>query len=171
MLIVNRSKLMNRQALVVGINLYPQLKDSSNKPLNLRKAAADAEAIAQLLETYGNFQVTRFPAIKIDDSLQIDATPKSRNAQKTALKEAISNLFNPENNIPETALFFFAGRSLQEERGGIKESFLAASDANPEKGNWGVSLNWLDRLLEKSRARQQIVWLDCQHGELYWNYL
>ena len=156
---------MNRQALVVGINLYPQLKDSSNKPLNLRKAAADAEAIAQLLETYGNFQVTRFPAIKIDDSLQIDATPKSRNAQKTALKEAISNLFNPENNIPETALFFFAGRSLQEERGGIKESFLAASDANPEKGNWGVSLNWLDRLLEKSRARQQIVWLDCQHGE------
>ncbi|MDY6806101.1 MAG: caspase family protein [Cyanobacteriota bacterium] len=156
---------MNRQALVVGINLYPQLKDSSNRPKNLRKPAADAEAIAQLLETYGNFQVTRFPAIEIDDSLQIDATPKSTNAQTTALKEAISNLFNPENNIPDTALLFFAGRGLQEEIGGVTESFLAASDANLEKGKLGVSLNWLARLLEKSRARQQIVWLDCCDSE------
>ncbi len=156
---------MNRQALVVGINLYPQLKDSSNRPKNLRKAAADAEAIAQLLETYGNFQVTRFPAIEIDDSLQIDATPKSTKAQTTALKEAISNLFNPENNIPDTALLFFAGRGLQEEIGGIKESFLAASDANLEKGKWGVSQGWLYQLLEKSRVRQQIVWLDCCYSE------
>lgn len=158
-------KKMNRQALVVGINLYPQLKDSSNRPKNLRKPAADAEAIAQLLETYGNFQVTRFPAIEIDDSQQIDATPKSTNAQTTALKEAISNLFNPENNIPETALLFFAGRGLQEEIGGVTESFLAASDANLEKGKLGVSQGWLYQLLEKSSARQQIVWLECCYSQ------
>lgn len=156
---------MNRQALVVGINLYPQLKDSSFRPINLRKPAADAEAIAQLLETYGNFQVTRFPAIKINDSVQIDGTPKSTKAQTIALKEAISNLFNPQNNIPETALLFFAGHGLQEEQGGVKESFLAASDANLEKRKLGVSLNWLYQLLEKSSVRQQIVWLDCCHSE------
>ncbi len=156
---------MNRQALVVGINLYPQLKDSSNRPINLKKPAADAEAIAQLLEIYGNFEVTRFPVIEINGSPQIDTTPKSRSAKTTALKEAISNLFNPENNIPETALLFFSGHSLQEERGGVKESFLAAGDVNPEKGNWGVSLNWLRQLLEKSPVAQQIVWLDCCHSE------
>ncbi len=156
---------MNRQALVVGINLYPQLKDSSFRPINLRKAAADAEAIAQLLETYGNFQVTRFPAIKINDSVQIDGTPKSTKAQTIALKEAISNLFNPQNNIPETALLFFAGQGLQEEQGGVTESFLAASDANLEKRKLGVSLNWLHQLLEKSPVGQQIVWLDCGYSE------
>jgi len=156
---------MNRQALVIGINLYPQLKDSSNRPINLKKPAADAEAIAQLLETYGNFQVTRFPVVNIDGSPQIETTPKSRSAQTTALKEAISNLFNPENNVPETALLFFSGHSLQEERGGVKESFLAGGDVNPEKGRWGVSLNWLRQLLEKSPVTQQIVWLDCCHSE------
>ncbi len=156
---------MNRQALVVGINLYPQLKDSSNRPINLKKPAADAEAIAQLLETYGNFQVTRFPVVNRDGSPQIDTTPKSRNVQTTALKEAIYNLFNPENNVPETALLYFSGHSLQEERGGVKESFLAGGDVNPEKGNWGVSLNWLGQLLEKSPVAQQIVWLDCCHSE------
>jgi len=41
---------MSRDALVVGINQYYSLK-----PLNTQ--AADAEAIAQYLEKYGNFQV------------------------------------------------------------------------------------------------------------------
>jgi len=38
---------MKRHALVVGINQYPFLSD-------LKTPAADAEAIAQLMETYGD---------------------------------------------------------------------------------------------------------------------
>ncbi|HBW56277.1 MAG TPA: hypothetical protein DEF27_00130 [Oscillatoriales bacterium UBA8482] len=45
---------MNRQALVVGINRYPDLE-------NLKRPAFDAEAIAHLLETYGGFKVRRLP--------------------------------------------------------------------------------------------------------------
>ncbi|NET16223.1 MAG: caspase family protein [Okeania sp. SIO1H6] len=57
---------MNREALVVGINHYPLLKDSSAQPRNLIKPTADKEAIAQLLETSGNFHVQRFPEVKIE---------------------------------------------------------------------------------------------------------
>lgn len=43
---------MKRQALVIGINRYSSLKQTptSDAP-HLQKAAADAEAIAQLLES------------------------------------------------------------------------------------------------------------------------
>ncbi|MDY7002996.1 MAG: caspase family protein [Cyanobacteriota bacterium] len=156
---------MNRKALVVGINHYPLLKDSSAQPRNLIKPAADAEAIAQLLETYGNFQVQRFPGANIEGSWQVDPHPKTKNCEINALKEAISKLFNPLDNIPETALLFFVGNSLLDEQGGVQEGFLATSDTNPEKGKWGVSLHWLSQLLQKSPVKQQIVWLDCYHQD------
>lgn len=42
---------MKRDALVVGINQYPFLKDTpTSKAKHLKTPAADAEAIAQLLE-------------------------------------------------------------------------------------------------------------------------
>ncbi|GGA54804.1 caspase family protein [Okeania sp. KiyG1] len=154
---------MNRKALVVGINHYPLLKDSSAQPRNLIKPAADAEAIAQLLETYGNFQVQRFPGANIEGSWQVDPHPKIKNCEINALKEAISKLFNPLDNIPETALLFFVGNSLLDEQGGVQEGFLATSDTNPQKGKWGISLHWLSQLLQKSPVKQQIVWLDCYH--------
>ncbi|MGB3510567.1 MAG: caspase family protein [Microcoleaceae cyanobacterium] len=154
---------MNREALVVGINHYPFLKDFFGQPRHLMKPAADAEAIAQLLETYGHFQVRRFPGVSIEDSWQVDPHPKTKNCEITALKEAISQLFNPPNNIPDTALLFFVGNSLLDEQGGVQEGFLAASDTNPQKAKWGISLHWLSQILEKSPVRQQIVWLDCHH--------
>jgi uncharacterized caspase-like protein len=43
---------MEREALVVGINKYPRLGD-------LDMPEADAKAIADILETYGGFKVTR----------------------------------------------------------------------------------------------------------------
>ncbi|NES06196.1 MAG: hypothetical protein F6K22_27345 [Okeania sp. SIO2F4] len=162
---------MNREALVVGINHYPSLRDGSGHPQYLIKPAADAEAIAQLLETSGNFHVQRFPEVKIEGYGQVDPHPKTKNSSINPLKEAISKLFNPQNNIPETALLFFVGNSVLDEEGGVQEGFLATSDTNPEKGKWGISLHWLSQLLQKSPVKQQIVWLDCYHQEKQINFL
>jgi uncharacterized caspase-like protein len=53
---------MNRDALVVGINQYPFLKDTpTSKAKHLNTPASDAEAIAQRLEDYGGFRVRRLP--------------------------------------------------------------------------------------------------------------
>ncbi|MGL4502352.1 MAG: caspase family protein, partial [Planktothrix sp.] len=59
---------MNRQALVVGINRYPNLE-------NLKRPAFDAEAIAHLLETYGGFRVRRLPVGVANEKFQVNPKP------------------------------------------------------------------------------------------------
>ncbi|NER31441.1 MAG: peptidase C14, partial [Symploca sp. SIO1C4] len=161
----------HREALVVGINRYPLLKDATTKkPKHLEKPAADAEAIAQILEQYGNFKVHRLPDVYSSEGRRgVDPNPQSQNLVKaTALEAAIADLFNPPgSSVPDTALLFFAGHGLRKKQGGVTEGFLATSEVNPNKSKWGVSLRWLRRLLQESPVRQQIVWLDCCHsGEL-----
>ena len=160
---------MVREALVVGINQYPLLIDESTRtPRHLRTAAADAEVIAQLLETFGDFKVRRLP-ITQDGRWQVDKNPQLDHLVKVAnLENAITELFNPtERTIPDTALLFFAGHGLRKYGGGITEGFLATSDAYPQGGVWGLSFDWLRQLLQASPVRQQIVWLDCCYsGEL-----
>jgi hypothetical protein len=151
---------MKRDALVVGINRYPFLKDSFKSTVrHLTTPASDAEAIAQLLESYGNFRVKRLPESNIDGKLQVDPNKIVRAEE---LKAAIANLFRPKSGrTPETALLFFAGHGLRNIKGEKSEGYLATSDANPRKDIWGVSLQWLHQLLQESLVRQQIIWLDC----------
>ncbi|MBD2341780.1 caspase family protein [Calothrix sp. FACHB-156] len=158
---------MNRDALVVGINQYPFLKDTpTSKAKHLVSAANNAEAIAQRLEEYGNFRVRRLPEALQGEQRQVasEGLVKSDN-----LEDAIIQLFNPVGaNIPETALLYFIGHGLRKNRGGVTEGFLASSDVDPRKNQWGVSLRWLRELLQKSPVKQQIVWLDCCYsGELF----
>jgi len=152
---------MNRDAVVVGINRYPFLS-------HLSTPAFDAEAIAQMLEQYGNFRVWRFPKTVADSTLQVDPNTAVKAAE---LENAITQLFLPNgNNIPDTALLFFAGHGLRKqlENTNLTEGYLATSDASPRKEKWGISLKWLRELLRKSAVRQQIVWLDCcNSGELF----
>ena len=129
-----------RYALVVGINNY-------NSPSlgKLETPAEGAEAIAKLLETHGKFQVLR----------------QNLTVTQRQLKQALLELFKPEGkNIPETALFYFFGYGLRETRG-IDQNYLASSDANPDEDRWGISLEWLRKLVESSPVKQQIIWLDC----------
>jgi WD40 repeat protein len=156
----------HREALVIGINRYPLTKQLQD----LEKPAADAEAVAQLLEKYGNFKVQRLPEVySPEGKREVDPNPHPTN-QVTGpiLEEAIAQLFNPSGKtIPDTALLFFAGHGLRKAPGDVTEGFLATSDVNLDKGKWGVSLRWLRELLQKSPVRQQIIWLDCCHsGEL-----
>ncbi|ODH02282.1 hypothetical protein A4S05_24985 [Nostoc sp. KVJ20] len=158
---------MSRDALVVGINQYPFLKDTpTSKAKHLFTPANDAEAIAQRLEEYGDFRVRRLPETIQGEQRRVtsDGLVKSE-----TLEDAIIQLFNPVGeNIPETALLYFIGHGLRKNRGGVTEGFLAASDADPRKNQWGISLRWLRELLQKSPAKQQIVWLDCCYsGELF----
>lgn len=150
---------MRRDALVVGINKYSFLKDSTGNYKHLTTPATDAEAIAQLLENHGDFRVKRFPNIIIDERLQVDP---STTVDAGTLKQAIADLFLPKSTkIPETALLFFAGHGIREDLNGLIEGFLATSDVSPRKSQWGVSLQWLWKILQQSKVPQQIVWLDC----------
>ena len=89
---------MDREALVVGINRYPLLRDAkTRKPLHLEKPAADAEAIAQLLEKYGNFRVHRLPGVYSPEGKRgVDRNPSPQNLVTVPILEAaIAQLFNP----------------------------------------------------------------------------
>ena len=150
---------MSRVALVVGINQYPFLRDRSGKYQHLKTPAADAEAIAQLLEDYGNFRVKRLPASNIDGRLQVDPNKTVEAAQ---LVEAIGDLFLPESDrTPEIALLFFAGHGLRRCWRGLTEGFLATSDACTRRDKWGVPLEQLQKILDNSHVQQQVIWLDC----------
>ena len=150
---------MNRQALVVGINRYPFIK-------NLERPASDAEAIAYLLETYGGFKVSRLPAGIADEKFKVNPKPGygEEDVNIKVLEEAIIQLFAiGEKDCPDTALLFFAGHGLRKPRG-LKEGFLATSDASPRKELYGLALNSLRDILLASEVKQQIIWLDCCHS-------
>ncbi|MFS0519599.1 pentapeptide repeat-containing protein [Nostoc sp. UIC 10607] len=152
---------MIRDALVVGINTY-----SYERLPSLTAPAIDAEAIAKLLERYGQFNVKRLPSVKDKENNTVRVGQKT-SVTLTQLEEAIVQLFKPEGkNAPDTALLYFSGHGLRKSRG-IQQGFLATSDANPDLGNWGLSLQWLRQLLQDSEVKQQIIWLDCCYsGEL-----
>ncbi|MEH2391720.1 MAG: caspase family protein [Nostoc sp.] len=143
---------MSRDALVMGINTYDRLKC-------LNAPAADAEAIAQILQQYGEFQVTRLPAVK-DKENETIRIGKQTKVALTQLEKAIVQLFKPDGKPPDTALLYFSGHGLRKNLG-IQEGYLPTSEVNPDTGNWGLSLQWLRRLLQESEVRQQIVILDC----------
>ncbi|MGK7904945.1 MAG: caspase family protein [Hormoscilla sp.] len=158
---------MSREALVVGINRYPFMDDR-----DLGRAVADAVAIAKMLKDHGGFHVRLvLAAAPADGSPPVDRSLISDiKLDRKGLEEAIGRLFNP-SEIPgegnDTALLFFAGHGFVKDPDGVREGFLATSDADGEY-IWGVSFNWLRQELLTSKVRQKLVWLDCCHsGELF----
>ncbi|MEM8502529.1 MAG: caspase family protein [Cyanobacteria bacterium P01_D01_bin.1] len=145
---------MSRDALVVGINQYQALPA-------LSASATDAEAIAARLQAQGEFRVQRMPEV-IKNKRPVVGERRGVTAQM--LEEALVKLFKPKGkSIPTTALFYFSGHGLQREAG-IQEGYLVTSDTNPNQGNFGISLDWLRRLLQSSPVRQVVVILDCCHS-------
>ncbi|MGD1705161.1 caspase family protein, partial [Dapis sp. BLCC M229] len=147
---------MRIEALVVGVNNH--IYDRS---LNLKVPIHDAEAIASMLEKYGKFHVQRLP--KGYDEKGREIYTLNGKVKSKDLQPRISNLFNPtsKNEIPDVALFFFAGHGYITTEGGVREGFLVTSDAQPKRNFYGISLNWFKELLQKSPVKKQIVWLDC----------
>lgn len=142
-------------ALVVNINAYPVLS-------SLQTSAFNRERLGQYLTEYGNFQVRFLPSPKKAEaqapSAQIPVSQKE-------LENAILSLFHPQRDrIPQTALLYFTGHGLRKKKG-IVEEFLAASDSNPAQGNWGINLQWLQKVFASSPIPQKMIWLDCFYGE------
>ena len=146
---------MVRDGLVVGINSYKY-----EGLRNLQTPAQDAEAVAQVLEKYGEFEIWRLPEA-VDRETRQPKVAKTREVSLPQLKQALVKLFKPESRqIPDTALFYFSGHGLRQDLG-IQEGFLATSDVFPDLEFNGLSLQWLRRLLQESPIKQQIIWLDC----------
>ena len=82
---------MSRDALVVGINTY-----QFERLANLPAPSEDAEAIARLLERYGDFKVTRLPAVK-DNQNNTPRVGKKTEVTLAQLEKAIVQLFKPES--------------------------------------------------------------------------
>lgn len=105
---------MSRNALIVGINKYRHLS-------NLKSPSEDAEAIAQVLEKYGDFRVKRLPAVKDEDRNKVRVGQTTKVALEELIKE-LGQLFNPEGrSVPDTALLFFSGHGLRRTWGGLKK--------------------------------------------------
>jgi hypothetical protein len=148
-----------RDALIVCITQYTDLA----MPPEIAALAEGAEEMAKTLETKGGFRVKRLPVTKQGDKEFIDP---EQMVMRNELKSAIEQLFIPKSdNPPTTALLFFAGHGLRKEIPADRyEGFLATSYANPKEDEWGISLQWLRELLEKSPIPQQIVWIDACHS-------
>ncbi len=153
---------MSRDALIVGINSYQyqNLRD-------LQAPAEDAEVIALLLQQYGDFNTIRRLPEAINTDTNQPYVAKKEEVSLAKLEDSLIQLFNPKGrNLPDTALFYFSGHGLRRTEG-VEEGFLATSNVNPDERFYGLSLQWLRRLLQESPIKQQIVWLDCCHsGEI-----
>ncbi|CCI05032.1 WD40 repeat domain-containing protein [Microcystis aeruginosa] len=146
------------EAFVVGINYYPSFTGLSP----LTAAAKDAEAIAAQLEQHGyqSFRVQRLPR-QANQKGEWQINP-DEGVKGQELAESLRNLLTPpDNNPPETALFFFSGHGWQKSINGKDEVFLATSDALPNKENYGVTMSFLGQLIQESQAKRIVVWLDC----------
>ncbi|MEO0349647.1 MAG: caspase family protein [Cyanobacteria bacterium P01_A01_bin.15] len=145
---------MSRDALIVGVNQYQNLP-------SLTAAAKDAEGVANVLETHGDFRVRRLPEV-IENQRPHVGRQTLVSAQQ--LEASLVRLLLPKgDHIPEAVFFYFSGHGFQREIG-IREGYLATSDTQPGSANGGLSLSWLRRLIRHSPVRQIIIILDCCHS-------
>ncbi|NMF83729.1 caspase family protein [Nodosilinea sp. P-1105] len=149
---------MSRDALVVGINHYQHLP-------GLNAPARDAESVAQCFERFGECRVLRLPEVICDHKPAINHQGLITTQM---LETALIRLFKPAGKtVPQMAVFYYSGHGLQR-HAGIQEGYLATSDANPAAGHYGLSLQWLRRLLQDSPVHQRVIILDCcNSGELF----
>jgi hypothetical protein len=153
---------MTRKALVVGINCYPNFR-GRNERQDLPNAPLDAEAIAQILRDYGRFEVTLLPETCAEGAYQVDE--KGIFKTKTLQNAIYEQFVEPrDGKLPQTTLLFFAGHGLAIDEYGETVGYLATSETNLEQQKWGVRLDWLAKILGKSKVSEQIVWLDCCHS-------
>ena len=165
---------MDRYALVVGIAQY-----STKGLVPLEKTTTDAEAVAQVLEQYGNFtEVKRLP-YRINPETK-KREMENRPVTKKQLWQAIKTLLK-EQARNNDALIYFTGHGLRAEGlSGKPRGYLATSDCQIDfdviksEGNkdesrimevyGGIPFDDLNDLISESELSSLVVLLDCCHS-------
>ncbi len=148
---------MARYALVVGIAKYERLP-------SLTKPYTDAEAIAQLLSQYGNFQeIRRLPAAwnTEKNSYEVAYKPLTGKDLGQTLRQ-----FLLEQADKSEAIIYFSGHGVSvEDNLGRCKGYLVTSDCTLETlDTRGISLDSLNQLIEESNLSSLVILLDCCHA-------
>ncbi|KST69469.1 nSTAND1 domain-containing NTPase [Mastigocoleus testarum] len=163
-------KPMARYALVIAVGDY-----QSQHLTSISQSATDAEAIAQILEKHGKFQVERLPKRQNQQtkSWEVVAEPVT----KEQIVQAIKTLLK-ERAVKNEALIYFTGHGLQilddwDEQTG----FLATSNCELEfrgeklvKQSNEIQLKDLNNYIEKSDVGRLVMLLDCCHSGSFLNH-
>ena len=151
---------MKRQALIIGINRYPSLRDKpTDEAKHLHAPYHDAIAIGEMLDRP---QENPDFAWCVERLLSNDDNETRKVVSANELRDAIRNLFLPNTQTPpEVALLFFAGHGLRDNNGKV---YLAHSNVKPRTGEWGFPLDELREWMQESKIPHQIVFLDCCHS-------
>jgi WD40 repeat protein/energy-coupling factor transporter ATP-binding protein EcfA2 len=152
---------MSRYALVIGISQYKYFTP-------LKKTAAGATKVAQLLRDHGEFEVEFFPRDWYGNSEQVSLEGE------VSIDDFLEVLSEFKERVKgHTALFYFSGHGfLTRDRADRYEAYLAmtGSQVQPKKkvcvpqNEEHISLDELGALFLKSHCNQLIVWLDCCHS-------
>ncbi|MCC5609670.1 caspase family protein [Nostoc sp. CHAB 5834] len=153
---------MARYALVIGIAEYV----SPSLP-RLSKTINDAEAIAQLLEQYGDFQsVQRLPQRWNKDKNGYEMAASKVTGAEVGQKLRTFLLEQAANN---EALIYFSGHGFTiSDNLGQKKGYLASSDCQIEfkenenvEQKYGIPLDSLNDLIRASQLSSLVMLLDC----------
>lgn len=150
---------MTKYALVVGITRHRNFR-------NLPKAAGDAEALARVLEQYGDFfKVDRLPKRWLGDQKRWEVAD-DKEVSADDLFNAIKNLLQEAER--KEVLIYFAGHGFRvSSRAGKQRGFLAASDSTSDGRNSIALDDDFNTLLEQSNLSSVVVLLDsCYSGSL-----
>lgn len=157
---------MTRHALVVGISQYPHIGSLQQPPI-------DAEKVAQILETHGEYIVTRLPACW-DETTQNYAIDPNQIVNDTDLALALKKLLIelPENGASIEALIYFAGHGFTfSSNMGVEKGAIATSNTKITMQNQqvieyenAVSFSDLNDVIQKSNLQSLILILDCCHS-------
>ena len=155
---------MARYALVVGISQYCS-------PLkSLEKTATDAEAVAKVLEEYGDFvEVKRLPSRRNPQTQKREMVAKTVTGAE--LGQALQTLLL-EQACQNEALIYFTGHGITVPGNlGQPRGYLATSDCEIEaegqqiiNQKHGIAFDDLNDLISKSELSSLVVLLDCCHS-------
>ncbi|MEM9808034.1 MAG: caspase family protein [Cyanobacteria bacterium P01_D01_bin.56] len=145
---------MARYALVIGVALYENFS-------NLPKAAADAEAIASLLERH-DYTVTRVPKRSVSGhENHLTIAPDKKVSYSNLTNEL--RLFLTERAKHQEVIIYIAAHGFQvvDLLTGEKDSYLATSNAQKYDGRNGIRFNSLNALIHSSEPSSLVLFMDC----------
>jgi hypothetical protein len=145
----------SRSAIVIGINGYYDNKNFET----LKGAENDAREVAEILKTYGNFEIDEKDYPK---NLLIGSNATCEN-----IRTAISNIFWNQNPY-DIVLFYFSGHGFVD---GFQNTYIAPYDIEHDKPFIkGLNMTELNRVVNDyygsrtSKNRGICMLLDCCHG-------